>query len=63
MQISEEELQESDGHIIMSDSIETEESGLLLVSRKQIDQQQTSDEVITLDSDEDTDIIIVVTLN
>ena len=40
LQISEEELQESDSCTIVSDPVETEESSLLLDSREQIVQQQ-----------------------
>ena len=55
LQVSEEELQESDSRTITSGSVETEESGLLLDSREQIVQQQRFDDVITLGSDEDAD--------
>ena len=54
LQISEEELQESDSHTIMSDSIEPEESSMLLVSREL---QQPKFDVIILDSDEGSDNI------
>ena len=54
LQIPEEELQESDSHTIMSDSIEPEESSMLLVSREL---QQPKFDVIILDSDEGSDNI------